>query len=336
MVYGNMVLAASCLKKSQHVMRKIGLLMMMLFIALTGFSSDGSRTISGTVYAKDDNSVLPGVTVLVKGTKVSTQTNGKGQYKIEVPVGQETLVFSYIGYNQQTIKLGKKDKLDVYMVSDNKSLSEVVVTGYGTPKKKSEIRVRGNASPQAIRADEIRIDEPVGNSDTKAVNDLLKKLPGVSVNNDGYVSGMATTKVRVNGKDYAGVKNLPADIIEKSQVIDNYGDQAVRGRAEFSNESYAKLIENKYQNPIDNPLSTFSVDVDNASYSNIRRFINGGQLPPKDAIRIEEMINYFKYQLPEPKAGEPVAIVTEMAAAPWNTNHRLLRIGLKARTIAAR
>ena len=278
-------------------MKKIGLLMMMLFIALAGFSSDGSRTISGTVYAKDDNSILPGVTVQVMGTKHATQTNAKGQYKIEVAASQETLVFSFVGYAQQTITLGKKDKLDVYLVANNNALYEVVVTGYGAQTRRgipgAGTTIRGRAKS------EVRIDEPVGNSDTKAVTQdmsfFVRKAPEPMQNaNQGYYNS---------------------------------------GTSSPTNESYAKLIENKYQNPIDNPLSTFSVDVDNASYSNIRRFINGGQLPPKDAVRIEEMINYFKYQLPEPKAGEPVAIVTEMAAAPWNTNHRLLRIGLKARTI---
>ena len=99
-------------------------------------------------------------------------------------------------------------------------------------------------------------------------------------------------------------------------------------------ESYKGITENGFQNPQDNPLSTFSIDVDAASYSNVRRFINSGQLPPKDAVRIEEMINYFNYNLPAPTNNEPVAIHTELSAAPWNPQHRLLRIGLKARVVA--
>jgi Ca-activated chloride channel family protein len=99
-------------------------------------------------------------------------------------------------------------------------------------------------------------------------------------------------------------------------------------------ESYKGITENGFQNPQDNPLSTFSIDVDAASYSNVRRFINNGQLPPKDAVRIEEMINYFNYNLPAPTNNEPVAIHTELSAAPWNPQHRLLRIGMKARVVA--
>lgn len=98
-------------------------------------------------------------------------------------------------------------------------------------------------------------------------------------------------------------------------------------------ESYKGITENGFHNPKDNPLSTFSIDVDAASYSNVRRFINSGQLPPKDAVRIEEMINYFNYNLPAPTNNEPVAIHTELSTAPWNPQHRLLRIGLKARVV---
>ena len=101
-----------------------------------------------------------------------------------------------------------------------------------------------------------------------------------------------------------------------------------------NDESYQPIVENGFNNAKDNPLSTFSVDVDNASYSNMRRFINSGQLPPADAVRIEEMVNYFSYDLSGPKDNEPVAIHTELSSAPWNPAHRLLRIGLKAKTIA--
>ncbi|HJP62475.1 MAG TPA: VWA domain-containing protein, partial [Mucilaginibacter sp.] len=100
-----------------------------------------------------------------------------------------------------------------------------------------------------------------------------------------------------------------------------------------NDESYKPINENGFTNVKSEPLSTFSIDVDAASYSNIRRFINNGQLPPPDAVRVEEMINYFKYHLNGPSGNEPVAINTEASSAPWNPKHRLVLIGLKARTI---
>jgi Ca-activated chloride channel family protein len=101
----------------------------------------------------------------------------------------------------------------------------------------------------------------------------------------------------------------------------------------FNTEAYSPINENGFKNALENPLSTFSADVDAASYSNVRRFIQGGQLPPKDAVRIEEMINYFGYDYPEPKGDDPVSITTEMSEAPWNKNHRLVKIGLRAKSI---
>jgi Ca-activated chloride channel family protein len=101
----------------------------------------------------------------------------------------------------------------------------------------------------------------------------------------------------------------------------------------FNTEGYAALSENGYKNVTDNPLSTFSIDVDNASYSNIRRFINSGELPPADAVRIEEMINYFKYDYPEPAGAHPFSVSTELAVCPWNTAHWLLQVGLRGKSI---
>lgn len=98
-------------------------------------------------------------------------------------------------------------------------------------------------------------------------------------------------------------------------------------------ENYAHITENGFKKVTNDPLSTFSIDVDAASYSNMRRFINNGGLPPKDAVRIEEMINYFDYSYAQPKGDDPVNIVTEIGTAPWNNQHRLVHIGLKAKNI---
>lgn len=98
-------------------------------------------------------------------------------------------------------------------------------------------------------------------------------------------------------------------------------------------ENYAHITENAFKKAGDDPLSTFSIDVDAASYSNMRRFINTGNLPPKNAVRIEEMINYFDYEYEQPKGSDPVNIVTEIGTAPWNPQHRLVHIGLQAKTI---
>jgi Ca-activated chloride channel family protein len=101
-------------------------------------------------------------------------------------------------------------------------------------------------------------------------------------------------------------------------------------------ESYDAINDNPFLPVAQNPLSTFSVDVDTASYSNVRRFLNLYQLPPRDAARIEEMINYFPYDYPQPPGKDPIGATIEAAAAPWNPQHRLVRVGIKARDMDTR
>lgn len=99
------------------------------------------------------------------------------------------------------------------------------------------------------------------------------------------------------------------------------------------NEDYAVIKETGFQRPVKAPLSTFSIDVDAASYSNVRRYLNNGQLPPADAVRIEEMVNYFSYDYPQPKSNDPFSITTEIAPAPWNEKHQLVHIGIQGEKI---
>jgi Ca-activated chloride channel family protein len=94
-----------------------------------------------------------------------------------------------------------------------------------------------------------------------------------------------------------------------------------------------QVTENSFVSATQQPLSTFSVDVDTASYANVRRFLNQNQMPPRDAVRIEEMINYFTYDYPQAAGGQPVTGSLEIAAAPWNPQHRLVRVGVKAKDV---
>ena len=98
-------------------------------------------------------------------------------------------------------------------------------------------------------------------------------------------------------------------------------------------ESYDAITDNSFRSPMGHPLSTFAIDVGTASYSNIRRFINRGDKPPIDAVRVEEMINYFRYAYPEPEGDTPFAVYTEIGDAPWRADHRLVHIGLQGRRV---
>lgn len=164
-------------------------------------------------------------------------------------------------------------------------------------------------------------------------------------------SGFESLRMPIGTKEHIDVRLSPSLALDEIVVAEHahVKKRAVRtllaaspglqGRHAFlfnhpsSTEDYQKITENGFLNPKKEPLSTFAVDVDGASYSNVRRFIHMGQLPPKDAVRLEEMINYFQYDLSGPRDNEPVAIHTELSQAPWNPQHRLLRIALKAKAI---
>jgi Ca-activated chloride channel homolog len=105
------------------------------------------------------------------------------------------------------------------------------------------------------------------------------------------------------------------------------------GNEAWNTENYAAIEESRFLPAASNPRSTFSIDVDAASYTNVRRFLTAGQRPPRDAVRIEEFLNYFRYDYPEPKGDERFSVTTDLAVSPWAPDHRLLRIGIKGRSL---
>ena len=109
---------------------------LILFVAATHLAIAQDRTVTGTVTAKDDGSPLPGVSVTVKGAKVSTQTSTNGKYSVKLPAGSNQLVFTYIGFASQTVVVGANNTLNVSLLSGSRELSEIVVTGYGVQQKR--------------------------------------------------------------------------------------------------------------------------------------------------------------------------------------------------------
>ncbi|MDW7694289.1 VWA domain-containing protein [Flammeovirgaceae bacterium SG7u.111] len=139
-------------------------------------------------------------------------------------------------------------------------------------------------------------------------------------------------------KVYApAIEELAMDMeVEEETIVEALEieiDEIASEGESFNTEEYDQIIENAFQTPSDNPLSTFSIDVDNASYTNTRRFIDNGQMPYKSAVRIEEFINYFDYDYPAPKGEHPFSVTTEMSQAPWNKKHKLVHIGLQGKDL---
>ena len=121
--------------------------------------------------------------------------------------------------------------------------------------------------------------------------------------------------------------------LARSTVLPIHGEHRPYSDEGSNTEEYSNITENGFHKVTDEPLSTFSIDVDAASYSNVRRYLNNNQLPPAGAVRTEEMINYFKYQYPQPTGKDPFSINTEISDCPWNKNNKLVLIGLQGKNI---
>lgn len=243
-------------------MKKIGLYLAMLFV-LASFDRLQDTTVSGKVTAADHGSPLPGVNVLLKGTSTGTVTDHNGEYSLKIPSTGGTLVFSFIGFITQEVRVGKKSVVNVQLIADVTTLQETVVTGSSKGRDRKGVRVEAESVPYEIAAPATHYRMP----------------------------------------------------------------------DEINTEEYEGIEENVFHGALKKPLSTFSIDVDAASYSNLRRFINNGEKPPKDAVRIEEMINYFDYDYQPPSGNEPFSVYTEISQAPWNKQHLLAHIGLQGKII---
>lgn len=280
----------------------ISLAIAMLFCVVINAQQ---KTITGIV--SDKSGPLPGANVVVKGTTRHAQTDFDGKYSIKAKIG-EVLVFSFTGYQNAAVTVGKSNIINVKLKEDSMKLEEVVVMGYATTKKaKTSV-----AQSTVIRG--------VGNA--SFIQSVHGRVAGLNISHSSGKAGDSKIAIRGN--------KTKDDTETKNHVVQ---DSIKSGFYNQNDEDYGMLIENVFESPKTAPLSTFSIDVDNASYTNIRRFINAGQKVPKDAVRVEEMVNFFKYQYPQPKDEHPFSINTEYSDCPWNKDTKLVRIGLQGKIL---
>jgi Ca-activated chloride channel family protein len=193
------------------------------------------------------------------------------------------------------------------------------------------------AEPEALRDDFAAIPppglmpSPTKPAEKKAADALMaKELTGAAgLAAQGYSAGhgrlagsATTTAPKVKSRAYAAATSAPI------------AQAPTTPPPEFNTEGYEHITENRFLTAKDQPLSTFSIDVDTASYSNARRFLSQGSLPPKDAIRVEEWLNYFSYDYAGPSDEKPFAVHSEVSRCPWNDQHKLVRIGIKGKPMA--
>lgn len=209
-------------------------------------------------------------------------------------------------------------------------------TGSGQPGGDTSIVIRGNGSvndnnePLYI-VDGMPVDEEglrkLTQNNIEEIT-VLKDTSATAIYGNRGVNGVIVIKTK-NGTNQ---KLSKRELRKKLRELKQKKNTEVY-RTDEHTEDYNPFVENPFENPKSEPLSTFSIDVDNASYTNIRRFINNGQEVPKNAVRVEEMVNFFKYSYEQPKGEDPFSIQTEYSDAPWNPKHKLLKIGLQGKTI---
>ena len=221
-----------------------------------------------------------------------------------------------------TSKGTSSDAKGVYSITVPKSTGKIVFSAVGFESKEvaikglSVINVSLNSSAASLQEVVVTGYNNQKKKDMTGSNELQGRAAGVQVTT-AYGNAGAQSKIMLRGI---------------SSINNNQGYYD-KPQEDFNREDYDNISENKFFKVTDNPLSTFSIDVDAASYSNVRRFLNQGQLPPAGAVRIEEMVNYFHYQYPQPEKNEPFSISTEIADAPWNKEHKLVLIGLQGKKI---
>ena len=333
-------------------MKNVKLISLALSMLICFVTMAQEKTITGTV--SDNAGGIPGATISIQKTKKGTSTDFQGKYSITAQKG-DVLVFSFIGMKSQTRIVGDKSIIDVKLEEENQSLQEVVVVGYATKHKKKQTassvqRIQGRVAGIAISENYVQPstnaivataeesssiaskNEPMYIVDGVVIKaDQMAKINPNDINNVSVLKDAAATSVYGN-KATNGV----VIIATKNQVFKNLSEKEINSKlniTQSNQEDYDTFTENAFESPKTAPLSTFSIDVDNASYTNVRRFINNGQSVPKDAVRVEEMVNFFKYNYPQPKDANPFSINTEISESPWNSKNQILKIGLQGKNI---
>lgn len=332
------------------------------------------KTITGII-TDEKNIPIPGVNVVIKGTKNYSTTNFDGKFSIQAEKGNE-LVFSYLGYENSYATIEKSDKINIKLAPSSMALNEVVVVGYGTVRRSSLTGSISTITQKTIRlAKKKNKDKPISNSKKGTnksalgfIDEIIQKSNEEFGTNDKpllFINGYKISKRKLNTIDFNEFETI--EVIKTDEAKKAFGNKGKNGVIMITSKSrtdeerdkiekledkldekeadhdeldfkknleeYNSFLENQFESPKAAPLSTFSIDVDNASYTNVRRFINNGQTVPKDAVRVEEMVNFFKYKYPQPQEQHPFSINTEYSSCPWNPNHQLLKIGLQGKNI---
>ena len=333
-----------------------------LFLVLFAFTASlSAKTITGKV--SDPNSEpLFGATIIVKGTQIFTTTDFDGNYSIEANAA-DTLIFTYSGYESMEVKIKKQTTINVSLTT---SMDEIVVRGYREVKRSGSCisqvtitteTIEGRPNSSFVQTMQGKVAGlRIGKNKNQPESNFIKACGGVSsinenteplfVLNGAVIEENDFRKINPDSitnittfKDKAGTSIYGNRGKNGVVVISTLGDKKLAHpqfvvdeiKELFNNESYQEIEENTFENVTSKPLSTFSIDVDKASYSNVRRMINNGEFVNPHAVKIEEMVNYFKYDYTAPTGKHPFNVETSVIETPWNNKTQLVKIGLQGK-----
>lgn len=326
-------------------------LIFLFCIGLNGIA----QSLRGTVTEYVTGETIPTANVIVKiGQTIvdGGMTDFDGKYLISpLSPGTYNVEVSFVGYATKKIEgvvisPSKSTQLDVTLSEEGQLLQEVVME-YKQPvidsDRKSYTITKQDVSAKPIRGVSGVAAQTGGVSQRdqgtslsvrggRSSNKIVYFVDGVKVLGSPNISNSAMDQVQVitggTPAEFGG--NISMNKVPSTK-IDGIPRKRIEKPEEITvNESYEEIIENEFLNSFQNPVTTFSIDVDRASYSNFRRFVNTGVTPPKHSVRIEEFVNYFNYDYPKPK-DDLINVYTELSTCPWNANNQLLHIGLQSK-----
>jgi len=265
-------------------------------------------------------------------------TDYDGKFRIALDPGTYELEVTYAGYTNQKVTgvvvlAGQINTCSDIILETGQVLSEVAIISYKVPLVKQDQTASGQYfTSEDIKRLPTRTTSAIRSEKraAKQKNSWVKPSP-VTANMQAPIP--VKDEVRIRGNRSTTTEYY----IDGVRVANEPGKKAPEApktsEPQSGGEQYNSITENDFQDARKNHISTFSIDVDGASYANLRRYLNSGSRPPRDAVRIEEMLNYFDYQYTKPSGAHPFEIHTELAPCPWNPENKLLLIGMQGQDI---
>lgn len=305
-------------------------IIILLLISITVCFAGTTGKLAGKVRDESGKGLaFVNISVMQNGKRITgIQSKENGTYVIiNIPPGVYDVRFQLVGFKTADIvnlriEVDKTTTQNVTMQKGEGELQKVTVDA-----NLSKIIIDDSSSSRRMNMD------GVGVSDVSGIVALQSGINSI----DGHLhanSGSAQPIDPVSHYPIGSKEDIDYHKYFGCRYIHHYmPPPPPPPRPPYNTEDYAKVIENEYKYSIAEPLSTFSIDVDTACYTNIRRMIEAKQLPQKNYVRIEELLNYFKYDYPQPKDEHPISVYTELGNCPWNNKHKLLHIGLQGKDV---